>query len=521
LSLANISLTDQSNYFVTVTGPTTVTSSVVTLTVSTPASITYQPVPRTVATGAKTTFVVTAGGSAPLSYQWQLNASNISGANSPAYIVTNAQTNVAGNYRVIVSNSFGAPQTSTVAALTVSNPLSLSSNNLIVIRVGDGSQTLGLNGNSMYLDQYDPNGNYVNTVTIPDSGTNAIIAIGQDNVTGVNTGSTTGSGLTQSLDGRYMVIAGYNTNLGYGSTLASSSAAAIPRAVGLIESHGFITMPVASTNSQLNSSTARSAITDGTNNYWFGNDTLGTLYVGFDSAPAVIQTNMSNMRSMALFNGNMYSASAQASQNGILKVTGLPKTVTNGTLLFAGSSGTFDMAVSPNGNLIYVADQRSIGTGGGGVLRYDFDGSNWNLTYTLQAGGQGTGSHGPRYVAADFSGPNPIVYVTSNDGTFDNNRIIKVVDTGSGSTGTAIASAGPNQTFRGIRFGPVSNNIAARPTLLFSYDGANNFVLSWTGSFSLQSATNVTGTYTNIPSATSPYTNNINSAPKKFFRLSQ
>ncbi len=520
LSIANISSTDQTNYFVTVSGAGgTATSSVVTLTVSTPASISIQPNPRTVVPGVNAAFVVSASGSAPLSYQWRLNGSNISGANSSAFVVTNAQPAVAGNYSVVVSNPFGSPQTSSNAALIVSNTLTLSSNNLIVIRVGDGSQTLSLNGNSMFLDQFDTNGNYINTVTIPDNGTNAIIAIGQDNVTGVNSGSTTGSCLSQSLDGRYMVIAGYNTNLGYSTNLASSTAAAIPRAVGMVESQGLYKMPVAATSSNLNGTTSRSAISDGTNNFWGGFDSGGTYYFGLDAASATIQTNMQNMRSMALFNGNIYGASALANQTGVLEVTGMPETFTNGTFLFSGSTGTFDMAVSPNGNLIYVADQRAIGGSGGGVLRYDFDGTNWNLTYTLQIGGQGQGTHGPRYVAADFRGANPVVYVTSNDGTFDNNRIIKVVDTGSGSTGTAVAFAGANQTFRGIRFGPTPDAVA-RPTLLYSRSGSN-LILSWSGAFNLQSATNVTGTYTNIPSASSPYTNNMTTAPRMFFRLAQ
>ena len=233
----------------------------------------------------------------------------------------------------------------------------------------------------------------------------------------------------------------------------------------------------------------------------------------------LLQTNMVNMRSMALFNGDIYGAGAQGTTAGVLKISGMPKTATTGTLLFAGSTGTFDMAVSPNGNLIYVADQRAIGGSGGGVLRYDFDGTNWAETYALQVGGQGTGSHGPRYVAVDFSGSNPVIYTTSNDGTFDNNRILKVVDTGSGSTATSIASAGPNQTFRGIRFGPVAG-VVARPTLLFSRSGSS-LVLNWSGAFSLQSSTNVVGTYTNIPSASSPYTNDMTTASRKFFRLSQ
>ena len=186
------------------------------------------------------------------------------------------------------------------------------------------SEGLTLNGNSVFLDHFDTNGNYINTVTIPDSGMNALIAIGQDNVNGVNNGSTTGSCLSQSLDGRYMVIAGYNTNVGFGSKLAASTAAAVPRAVGMVESQGIFTLPVAATNSALNSTTTRSAISDGTNNYWGGSDTAGTYYFGFSSAAGLIQTNMSNMRSMALFNGNIYGASALATQTGIMEVGGLP-----------------------------------------------------------------------------------------------------------------------------------------------------------------------------------------------------
>ena len=48
---------------------------------------------------------------------------------------------------------------------------------------------------------------------------------------------------------------------------------------------------------------------------------------------------------------------------------------------------------------------------------------------------------------------------------------------------------------------------------------SNQLVLSWTNAgFSLQSAPVVTGTFTNIPAATSPYTNAL-TAPQQFFRL--
>ena len=47
----------------------------------------------------------------------------------------------------------------------------------------------------------------------------------------------------------------------------------------------------------------------------------------------------------------------------------------------------------------------------------------------------------------------------------------------------------------------------------------NQLVLSWTNAgFSLQSAPAVTGTFTNLPGATSPYTNALTGA-QQFFRL--
>ena len=46
-----------------------------------------------------------------------------------------------------------------------------------------------------------------------------------------------------------------------------------------------------------------------------------------------------------------------------------------------------------------------------------------------------------------------------------------------------------------------------------------NGILSWTGSSTLQSATNVAGPYLDVPGATSPYTNDTGAQPQQFFRL--
>ena len=69
--------------------------------------------------GSGVTFSVTATGTAPLSYQWRKGGSNISGATSATYSMTNVQAADAGTYSVVVSNSAGSV-TSANATLTVS-----------------------------------------------------------------------------------------------------------------------------------------------------------------------------------------------------------------------------------------------------------------------------------------------------------------------------------------------------------------------------------------------------------------
>ena len=84
-------------------------------------TITTQPANQTVTAGQAATFSVTAGGTAPLSYQWRRNTSNISGATSASY--TTPATTTADNgtkFDVIVSNSAGNA-TSTQATLTVNS----------------------------------------------------------------------------------------------------------------------------------------------------------------------------------------------------------------------------------------------------------------------------------------------------------------------------------------------------------------------------------------------------------------
>src|SRR5438445_8417363 len=84
-------------------------------------TITMQPANQTVTAGQTATFAVVAGGTAPLSYQWQKNRANIAGATAASYTTPATTTADSGStFAVAVSNTAGTV-TSAVATLTV-NP---------------------------------------------------------------------------------------------------------------------------------------------------------------------------------------------------------------------------------------------------------------------------------------------------------------------------------------------------------------------------------------------------------------
>ncbi len=98
------------------------TSTAATLTVNAAAvapSLTTQPTNQTVTAGQTASFSMAATGTAPLSYQWQKNGVNITGATAATYTTPATTTSDSGStFRVLVSNTAGSV-TSSAATLTV------------------------------------------------------------------------------------------------------------------------------------------------------------------------------------------------------------------------------------------------------------------------------------------------------------------------------------------------------------------------------------------------------------------
>lgn len=81
-------------------------------------TIVTQPRSLTVAAGGSASFAVVADGAGTLAYQWQKDGTAITGATTPTYLISSANSISAGNYSVVVSNA-GGSVTSAVATLTV------------------------------------------------------------------------------------------------------------------------------------------------------------------------------------------------------------------------------------------------------------------------------------------------------------------------------------------------------------------------------------------------------------------
>ena len=97
-------------------------------------TITIQPSDQRVSVGQTATFTVTAAGAAPLSYQWQRNASPIAGATAQAY--TTAATTAGdngGGFAVVVTNGSGSA-TSRSAALTVTSGAVLAGTDVLTYK---------------------------------------------------------------------------------------------------------------------------------------------------------------------------------------------------------------------------------------------------------------------------------------------------------------------------------------------------------------------------------------------------
>jgi hypothetical protein len=279
---AAIASDNGSSFTVTVTGTSgSVTSSAATLTVNGPPAITAQPTSKTVLAGQTATFSVTATGSGTLTYQWNLNATPISGATSASYTTPATTTSNSGSqFTVTVSNAAGSVTSSgatlTVTASTMQFNPNTTALNFSSVNIGSNSSlsVIFTNGGNSSVT--------VSNVTISGAGYTA---------SGVSSGQIVAAGATATLNVTFTPASAGSLP---GSVTVTSNATNSPATITLTGtgvqpvSHSVTLTWTASTSTVSGYNVYRSTVTGGPYTKMTSSPTTATTYV--DSAVSASTT---------------------------------------------------------------------------------------------------------------------------------------------------------------------------------------------------------------------------------------
>ena len=401
------------------------------------------------------------------SYAWyQTGSPSTVLSTNNSLVLTNISSANAGTYYVTVTDSNG-PITSSTVTLNVltTSYLTLAPTNLVVARIGDGAQALSAKtGNTVYFDQYTTNGNYVNSIQVPDEAATNAYKAGSTNsvgtspallVEGASTEApfealTTRSGSNQE----FLSFFGYCEAYPYAGTnnVNNDTAAGGSFWRGLATINAFGIYSLTYTNSGLeiggNAFAHATVSQDNTNFYVTGQaSTAGVKFINRTDATyangtgipsgtgtggvAFVSTNgghsiQSNYGRMvpSIFSSEsnlVYAETGATNLNGLYASDGVPESpgassITFTALLYTGSgpvsgpSQPVDFAFSPDNRRIYVADARSFI-----ATNSDFSGGiqcwvsntvgGYSYWYTIQPM---TGlTNGAQTITADFKAPIP------------------------------------------------------------------------------------------------------------------
>ncbi len=331
--------------------------------------------------------------------------------------------------------------------------------NIVISRVGDGSAALNSNATAVFLDEYTTSGVFVQTVAMPT-------ALSGDNRVFTSSGSATSEGyIVRSSDKASVCLGGYDAVVGTAGVAATASAT-VNRVIGLVKADGTVDTKTALSDAFDGSNIRSVATVDGTAFWPAGQGgsgkqaTAGVRYVpyGIGQTSLQLSADVTNTRCAEIINGQLYLSTGSGTYKGVNTVgTGLPTTSGQTISLLPGFDPNTTSTASPyafdfaGSTTLYVADDRAL-TSGGGLQRWDFDAGSgqWILTYTITAGITGTAGIRGVLVVPDAFGN--IIYATS--GESNANALLKLVDTGAGSSFSVIATAATNTRFRSLCFTP-------------------------------------------------------------------
>src|SRR2546426_1933391 len=168
---------------------------------------------------------------------------------------------------------------------------------LVIYRVGDGTGSLVTTGNAVFLDEYTPAGVLVQSIALPSSGTDALIASGT---------ATSEGQINFSQNGQFLAVTGYNTATGGSTSLSTTNSTTINRIVDVIDSTGSVASSTKLTDFA-SASNPRSAIMTNGNDIWVSGAAGGVRYTTAGSTTSTqLSTTPTNTRDLQIAGGQLY-----------------------------------------------------------------------------------------------------------------------------------------------------------------------------------------------------------------------
>lgn len=321
----------------------------------------------------------------------------------------------------------------------------------VVVRLGDGAAALASDAAPVYLERHKISDGSI--VGAPLALPTAVNAANKRLTLG---GTTLSEGsLNLSSDRKYLLIGGYDADVGT-KTVSTSASAAVSRVIGVIDSNNNIDTTTAS---DFFTGTAIRSVASPDGKALWATGGNGTVYTTVGTAAAPTSLNATNMRWLNIFGGQLYGSSSAAATRGINAIgTGLPKAAAAATLLpgFVAQTATshygfvaFDRDTQVGIDVIYVADDSGTAAGGG-IQRWSLVAGVWKLDGTMVKGL----TAGARGVMGYLSGKDAVLLATTAENP---PRVVSFTDDGSALdqiNAKEILKAGANTLFRGISAPP-------------------------------------------------------------------
>ena len=317
-------------------------------------------------------------------------------------------------------------------------------NNLAIYRVGDGSAALTNAATAVFIDEYTTGGELVQSIALPTATSGSTFAL-TANGTAVSEGL-----LNRSVDGRFLTLTGYSAAVGTAGVTATAGTS-VPRTVGFVDDAGNV--DTTTTTTRFGTTNIRGSISgDGTGVHLTGTNS-GVVYMprGGSGLGTQVATNITNLRDVGIFNGQLYVSSGATGLRIGSVGTGTPTTSGETITSLPGFSTTtgqpyqfmlFDLSATVDGlDTLYAADE------GGTIQKFSLVDGNWSGSGSVIAPGvRGlTGVADGSTVSLFATAPTTLFSFVDSTGY---NRDL------SGSA-IAIATAGANTAFRGLDFTPI------------------------------------------------------------------